>query len=294
MIHWFFDSLHSQCGGNYDGINLVIVDFHADDDGRKEDFASKFRGPKEKLKHVTPKPTVWQGKHRLTKQNWFAAANARNTALCLAPDGHICYVDDLSVLMPGWYNAMLEGVARGGLTFGAYRKVKELTVEPETGVVTHHVDHPPGADTRIGGNGPVGCGGRWLYGSSLVGPVESFLITGGWPEALCDSLSFEDCVMGKMLETHRVPMCYDRRMMTWESEEHHFIGERMRREDYGKSPNDKSHKVLELSNGLKYHPNYFGDEGIRGLRARVLSGEPFPVMTVPENEWYTGKFLRDL
>ena len=294
MIHWFFDSLHSQCGGNYDGINVLVVDFHADDEGRKEDFASKFRGPKEKLKHVTPKPTVWQGKHRLTKQNWFAPSNARNTALCLADSEWICYVDDLSVLMPGWMDAAIDGMYRGGVTCGAYRKVKELVVEPVTGVVTSYVDSPVGHDTRTGPDGPIGCGGRWLYGCSLTIKTEDLLTVGGWPEALCDSLGSEDYILGFMLQNNGIPISYDRRMMTWESEELHFVGETMRREDFGKSPNDKSHKVLEIAIRMTNHPNYFGDEGIRGLRARVLSGDSFPVVSIPQHEWFRGIPLKDL
>lgn len=291
-IKWFLDSLHWQ--GFKEKIpdsQLLVVDFHCDE--RPLEF-------KELLKqfnaiHVPPKPTVWQGKHRLAKDNWFAASNARNTALCLAPDGYIVYCDDLSVLMPGWVDVVRDVAKSGIITCGAYRKVQELTVEDKTGVVIHYKDFPQGHDNRIATSVPMHCGGNWMYGCSLAAPVDALISVNGWPEALCDGMGFEDCIMGIMLGNAGFRFQYHKNMMTWESEEGHRTNEVFRREDPGRSPRDKSHAVLDQAvRNMKWHPNYFGDEGIVGLRKRVLAGQPFPVLGIPEHEWYTGTRICDL
>ena len=73
-----------------------------------------------------------------------------------------------------------------------------------------------------------------------------------------------------------------------------FSNSVFKRSDYGNSPDDQSHAVLNIALRSKYHPNYFGDEGIAGLRNRSLSGEPFPMVGIPEHEWYTGTALKYL
>lgn len=107
-VDWFFASLARElstaAAGELGNLRCVVVDFWADESGRRAAFAALAPAGVE-LVHVPPKPTVWQGPHRLTGRDYFAAASARNTALCLAPDGWIAYVDDLSVLMPGWLAA---------------------------------------------------------------------------------------------------------------------------------------------------------------------------------------------
>jgi glycosyltransferase involved in cell wall biosynthesis len=331
-IEWFFESLHRETGGKYDGIRIVIIDLHNADrdiicgvpecgmDELKEELAEAPPSRSYALTwapdvwHQPPKPTVWQGKHRLTKEDWFAASNARNTAICLAPDGWIAFVDDVSVLLPGWLARVREAMNHPKrITCGAYRKVKELVVED--GYVKSFADHPGGRDNRMAAvkcdyldkfalgpvvamdrvSLPVPCAGNWMYGCSLVAPVEAFLEINGYPEALCDGMGFEDVIAGIMLEKKGYSFAYDPRMMTYESEELHHQMPVMKRSDYGVSPNDKSHAVLNAArNGHGWHPNYFGEEGIRGLRSRVLRGEPFPVVQIPAHEWFTRTPLSEL
>lgn len=302
-ILWFLDSLHRELKGEYQGVRVVIVDFWQRDRLDwfiKEPLAAHARGIAlggGMLIHEPPKPTVWQGMHRLTKDHWWAASNARNTAICLAPDGWIVFVDDLSVLKPGYMARVHEAMDRPDtITCGAYRKVRNLVVED--GKIMGFEDHPGGHDNRYAAgkdNEAIPCGGNWMYGCSLVAPVEAFLSIGGFPEAWCDGMSYEDCIAGIMLEKKGWKLRYDRSLMTFESEEGHHHGPVMRREDPGVSPNDKSHFVLAAAQrGDGQHPNYFAAEGIRGLRQRVLAGEMFPIMKIPEHEFFTGKRLSEL
>ena len=69
-------------------------------------------------------------KQRQTLEDWFNVANSRNTAICMADGEWIAFVDDLSVLMPGWL--ALAGQAAmhpKTITLCRYAKVRDLVVE---------------------------------------------------------------------------------------------------------------------------------------------------------------------
>lgn len=303
-IDWFFDSLERQF--NVTQIKIVVVDFY------KDVRPLNVRG----ALHVSPKPTVWQGKHRLTKEDYFAASNARNTAICYAQDGYIAFVDDLSVLMPAWFQSVRESVLarKKQVVCGAYRKVKNLEIE--NGKVKSFVVHRDaegkdvGLDSRWNDGSDsklIDIGGGRLFGCSLVAPVEAFLEINGWPE-ICDSVGGEDYIAGMVLENNGYKIMYDRRMLTCESEEHHYyttgthagwdngviVASGFRRIDKGVSPNDKSHRIIEVCKGEKRFNNYFGDGGIRELRNRILNGELFPVKNIPEHDFFDGQPLSEM
>lgn len=301
-IRWFLDSLHSQLESNRDipQPHIVLVDFHYQVPPRWP-FAMGYCG---RLSTLSPKPSVWQGDNRLTKQHWFAAANARNTALCLSEDGWLAYVDDLSVLMPGWLQSVREAMAGNYIACGAYRKVKGLVVE--NGIVKSFTLFHQGEDNRLKHvtQDVTQCGGNWLYGCSLVAPVEALLSVNGWPEDLCDGHGFEDVCMGIVLKNAGYDIRYDRRMMTYESEEDHHKEPAFIRKDFhfengvavegGNGKTDKSHGALNIALASTHFPNSFGEGGIRALRQKILAGESFPIPTSPQNEWYTSKLLSEL
>ena len=240
-------------------------------------------------------PSVWQGKHRLTKKDYFAASNARNTALCLAPDGWIAYVDDLSVLMPGWLFCVRQAIEKNYIVLGAYKKVLNLEVDSDGNAT--YTDFPAGVDSRWNSghpDKPVHAAGSWMFGCSLAAPVEAFLRINGW-DTDCDSLGSEDYIAGIMLEKAGYRFMYDRRMLTLESEERHHDGSSFARFDKGVSPNDKSHALLKMvMNGRKVAPNYFGEGGISAVRNKVLKGEQFPIIQCPMHDWFDCQPLSEL
>jgi hypothetical protein len=285
-IHWFLDSLRLQIKPE-DEVNVIVVDFYA------EDRPLQFDGTL-KVLHVTPKPNVWQGKHRLTKDHWFAASNARNTGLCLCHTDWIAYVDDLSVLWPSWLDSVRQSYEKNYIALGAYKKVKSLVVE--NGYIISFDAFPQGTDSRLKHGGEViSCGGDWLYGCSLAGPTEAFLTVNGWPETH-DGMGFEDSCMGICIgNTNKFSFRYDKRMLTLESEDHHGGKDyQFKHTDFGISPKDKSHALLNIAKASKWFPNYFEPDGIRGLRDRVLRGEPFPIQQNPRHEFFTGRPLTEL
>jgi hypothetical protein len=292
-IDWFFDSLAIQAGPKPD--RVIVVDFFHDE--RPDWLQARASSGPWSVQHVSPKPTVWQGPHRLTKDHWWAMSSARNTGLCLAPDGWLAYVDDLSVLMPGWLQSVWDAMSGNYVVYGAYKKVNKLVVE--AGRVVNYEEFSKDSRLPMAPMGqPVSCAGHVLFGCSLAAPVEAYLSVNGWPEDLCDGLGFEDCMMGHAMgNRNQWAFRYDPRMMTLESEEHH--GHRhsdmvFRHEDYGQSPNDKSHSVLSIGRASNWFPNSFADGGIRKIRADVLRGEPFPIMQNPRHEWYTKTPLEEL
>jgi len=284
-IEWFLDSLARQLNG--DEVELIVVDFHKDE-GRKP-VPPLGNVP---ITHVAPKPNIWQGPHRLTQGNWFNAANARNTAICLAKGSHIAFVDDLSVLMPDWMHCVRQSIQENYIALGAYKKVKKLVVEQ--GQVKSFEDYPPGEDSRLGWarQDQTSCGGSILYGCSLCMPIEAALSVNGFPEDLCGGLGFEDVCFGLALgNTNKYSFRYDRRMMTYESEEDHFVDKPFRKTDKGVSPADKSHAAMHTAQGSVWFPNQFN---LREIRDAVQRGEPFPIPKTPEHDWFDHQRIADM
>jgi hypothetical protein len=286
---WFFSSLRHQLGENDPLPKVMVVDRLFDPINRFPHGAG-YVGP---MQRTAPKPTVWQGPHRLTKEDWFAMANARNTALCLCDTDWIAYVDDLSVLMPAWLGCVKEAISGSYNVAGAYRKVKQLVVEE--GIVKSFIPYSDDVRIRLsmGYKVPCDCDGGWLYGCSCAFRVEDLLAVGGWPE-ICDGIGSEDYCLGIALKNAGKPLMYDRRMMTFEAEDLHGIGTPLRRTDKGISPNDKSHALLGIARSSVYYPNYFPSGGIKAERERVLSGKHFTLVQIPDRDWYDGQLLAEM
>lgn len=292
MFEWFADSLHNECQGNYTDIRVVMVDFYRDQPFRFEEMKQKAFRMREFI-HVSPKPTVWQGPHRLTKENCFAASNARNTALCYALDGYIAYVDDLAILLPGWLSRVRAAMEGGYIALGSFQKVSKMMVQG--GVLLSCVDIEQGKDSRLrSATTLTPASGNWHYGCSVAGPVEAYLSVNGWDED-CDGMGAEDYACGIMLEKSGWKLMFDPQMRTYESEELHFIGEVFRRINEEEGEEDKAHRYLRMiGNGRLTAPNFFPPGGIRAMREAILKGGSFPVSQIPQHSWYSGKHISEL
>src|SRR5271154_4770312 len=96
-LDWLVDGLNQQAQG--DEIELIVVDAlgrSAQEIGYRPISAVK------KLVATRPKPTIWQGPHRVTAHDFFANANARNTAIVLCSTDYICFLDDRCKPDAGW------------------------------------------------------------------------------------------------------------------------------------------------------------------------------------------------
>jgi len=323
-IEWFFDSLHRECGGCYSDIRLIVVDYYNqvtdqwsqdDVDSRRNEFSSKAH---HEFIHTAPKPTVWQGPHRLTSKNYFAAANARNTALCYADDGYLVTVDDLSILTKGWLVEVKTAQERGYIACGSYLKAKDLKVErgeiisfmgSDTEIDDEHDYHQSlflrtaeknamGLDMRFPrpwSTDPRRTGGGGAFGCSFGAPVEALLSVNGWDEDN-DCMGGEDYCCGLMLEKQGYPLYYFPRMMTLESEDGHWEEEQFTRMIKGPSGvQDASNRMLSwVRNGTRQRGKCYGVESLEELRVRIRRGDRFPAVSGPTHDWRDGESLEEM
>lgn len=285
-VQWFFDSLKYQQVPS-DDVRIVIVDAFAEEDERRVQFRSLAH---QDFIHVLPKPNVWQGKHRLTREDWWAISNARNTGICYAPDGWISWVDDRSVLVPTWFSAVRQAMNGGYAVAGAYEKRHNMVVEngeiKDMGTLS-------GEDPRQGDpNTPVRCHGSYWYGGTSALPVEWALAVNGVDET-CDSLGLEDNLFGAMLENNGFPIKYDVRMKVVEDRTPGASQESsmFKRTDKGQSPKDKSHALLYKLRGLSRACHNWD---LREVRNNVLAGQSFPIPHGPTHDWYDGQPLSEM
>lgn len=226
-FEWFADSLTAQLDPG-DDVELIVVDgAHARERGERFAHALAGRVP---LRHVAAKPSPYNGVNRLTRRNFFAAASARNTGLVYARAPYVIFVDDACVLAKGWWRAAREAVSAGRVVSGAYRK--DWGMEVARGVLIDSRTHA-GLDSRWpqgDDNGPVRVPGGQLFGASIGAPREVLLQVNGFDE-LCDSIGGEDWQLGVRLEFAGVPIYYERRMLSIESEELHRHGTSFARVD---------------------------------------------------------------
>lgn len=273
------------------------------------------------FEHHPPKPTVWQGPHRLTQRDYFCAANARNTAFALASTGHVAFVDDLSVLLPGWLKAHVRAAMGGYVLAGTTCKRKNVEVKPD-GEIARSDDFSPGADSRLRhltSDEPMRCPGGWLYGGTFSVPLEHALRVNGQDE-IHDTIGGEDYDFGERLERLGSVIYIDRTCGTFEDEDGHHTEAPMVRLDKpwpptsngmprtillgawsdAAAPNaaDGPYSSNYLFNRLRRerdriwtHGNQFN---LRELRDQVLGGAPFPVPTEPTTHWVDGQSLCEM
>jgi glycosyltransferase involved in cell wall biosynthesis len=215
---WFVESLARQSdGGDFE---VIFVDgLHAPERTAELEQLVRGRFP---YRHVPAKPTPWNGAHRLTRHEYFAAASARNTGIVYARSPYVVFADDCSVLMPGWWQEAQAAARHEYVVAGAYAKHTEMIVED--GVLLrsgprHSYRDPQDVRWELGDDEAiVQISGGHLYGCSFGSPRELLIQVNGLDE-LCDPAGECDCQLGFRLEWAGARIFYSRRMLTVECEE---------------------------------------------------------------------------
>lgn len=275
-VEWLLESLQKQPGAA--DIEVIII---------APEYSTLRRIRPGSVKCCLPKPTIWSGPHRITGADWWSAANARNTGICLATRPWIAFVDDRSVLMPGWLACVAAAMAGNYCVCGTYEKVDGLIVD--NGVPTRW-DARPGRDSRLEYceryyttiSAPYSCPGEWTYGCALALPMEWALAVGGFDET-CDGLSGEDYIFGLMLQNRGYPIKFDPRMRMLEDRTPDQCGPVALRRDKGTSPNDKSHALLAKLRGLKHA---LCPPDLAAIRRHYQAGNGWPETLAPSLDWY--------
>jgi hypothetical protein len=305
-FEWFASSLdrefRSMPDVSRDSVQIVVVDGRLWYDERHRHLgmldACAGRFP---FEHVPPKPCRWQGPSRLTSRDFFAAANARNTALMHAKGDHVCFVDDLSVLLPGWLKAHVHAAQHGYVLAGTTCKNKNIVVSGAGEILSYDI-YAPGQDTRlklVTGDDVMNCPGEWLYGGTFSVPMAAALNVNGQDE-IHDSIGGEDYDFGIRLARAGVAICISRSCGTMEDEDGHHAEMPMVRLDKPWPGSDGPYSSNYLLNRLHREQSRtwtIGNEfSLREMRASVASGQGYPVVS-PEGRhqhWVDGQLLAEL
>jgi glycosyltransferase involved in cell wall biosynthesis len=274
-LDWLIDGLDRQATVS-DELELIVVDAL----GRPAQTIG-YRPIKSiaKVIETRPKPTIWQGKYRVAVHDFFANANARNTAIALCSTDYICFLDDRCRLDVGWLECVRTGEReQASVICGPYDKHEDRGIS-----VDHRRQHEP--------KGKKHCGAGWCFGGNVALPLEWILEVNGFEEG-CDPVGLEDCVFGKMLDNvgRRIDFVVE---MSVQQDRHGFVHPlNFPRQDKGKSPNDKSHAIRDRFFNRK-HTEFTPD--LRELRKALVKGIPFPTPdpNVVYRDWYDGSLIRD-
>lgn len=225
---------------------------------------------------ASPKPNIWQGKHRITQADWWAASNARNTGMVLCKNDYIIFIDDRCHLGPQWMEALRRAERKRNFVIaGSYEK---------------HEDGRLVTDHRRGLNpaGKRNCGGGWLYGCAFGMPLQWCLDVNGMEEG-CDGLSYEDCIFGFMLENHGIRIDFEPKMFV--SQERSIAHMNTYLRSKGIPPNDKAEAALARFRKRK-RTEFTPD--LTAMRAAIARGESFPIPdpTADYLDWFDGRSIR--
>ena len=301
LFAWFLDSLVLDAPAeDLAQTQLVVVDHEAKNKGRKEWFEAHENLAKfGDVVHVPVKPNVWTGAHRLTPVDYFAASNFRNTGLLYASADHVTFVDDLSYIVPGWWNHVKLSKEDQAVYLGTYEKHRHMCVKD--GKLLGSERYEGGVDTRranlsLSNTKPFPCAGSWMYGCSVSGPTKAWMDINGYDED-CDSMGSEDYICGMMLELEKWPIKFCPAMMTIESEEYHHISTPVLRIIKPSGYRDASWTLLDqVRSGERRRGAFYCAESmtLAERRDRVLQGLPLPITQIPEHDWRDGQPLSEM
>ncbi len=280
-IEWFFDSLNKQVEG--EPPRIIVVDPH---------IGEKWSNIDLKLVplYFLPKPTIWQGKHRITKEDWWAKSNAMNTAIILCRTDFIAFVDDRCVLGGKWLECVKDSMEGNYAVVGSYEKRSNMKVE--NGVILDR-GVSLGEDEREQHPFPIPT--RDWYGGSCALPLEWCLAVNGFSEDMCDGLGSEDSMFGVTLRNSGFEMKYDSRMRIIEDRTPSEIDGALKRADkeVHSGMNAKSWAIVKA---FWQQDNSGNSYDIRQHRARVQAGEDLQSImpSASHYDWYDGQPIAEM
>ncbi len=284
---WFFDSLRPQYNPG-EPVYVIVIDTHCDKQWPDKEVID------EKTFRVCPKPTIWQGKHRLTPIDWWAVSNARNTGFCLCQTEWIAFCDDRCVLLPGWMDSIELAMTGNYVVAGAYEKRQGTKIE--SGIIQYEggAGILSGEDCRVKHSRRLRqCPGQWLFSCNFALPLEWGLVVNGFDE-LMDSVSMEDVIFGSMIENNNFPVFFDPRMKIVEDRTPGELGTDMKRYSKELHPHDTNDKTHKLLHRLRHVKRAEHDWNLREIRENVLKGQPFPIPTQPTHDWFDNQPLSEM
>jgi len=234
MFQWFVETLISQYDSGVVTDQIVFIDsFLHHEEGRKEKLEKIVRGRFEYL-HIPPKPSIWRGKYRKTKTNFFDVSSTRNTGILVAKNDHIVFVDDLSALTSGWIDYHRKAASERIVFCGAYDKVSDIIIENNK-VVSYSAKNVDNRGTHQHLNENILIGGGWVFGQNVSFPLEFLITINGYDEFLARR-GCEDCNLGVRLELagYKDRIFYNKNCLIIEDQAMHWCAENPVDEFYAK------------------------------------------------------------
>jgi hypothetical protein len=223
-FEWFIQSLIQQSDQYIRSlIQIVIVDgllqnLNDTEQNIRKQYFSELINLNFDFIHVSPKPTHWQGKYKVTDTDYFAASNTRNTGVCFAKYSYIAFHDDLGCPSQTWLKNVFFAQQKNKIQCGAYTKVFDMIVD--NGILISKRDSQVGIDSRLHffQNSISKCNGSNFFGSSFCMPLVYYLQINGMNE-MCDGCGAEDYDFGMRLERQGHTLYYNKEMFIYESED---------------------------------------------------------------------------
>lgn len=272
-LRWIVDSLIPQLRPG-DNVELIVVDQRKSERSEMWKPAAPFP-----ICHLDPAPCSWSGPSRLTSKDWWSKANNLNTFFHAATHPWIACLDDRSVLLPGWRDAVTKAVKGGYMMCGAYRKLH--SIEVTNGVITHagivtgedgRLDHVRKHNLKT----PFNCPASWAYGCNYTLPRAWAMECGG-ADYRTNGLGFEDVLFGLAVHNNGHPIKYDPSAMLIEDRTVGKCGPdvpRSSKQRHDHDHQDKAHTLLkEYQAGRKRAP----EQG-----------------ALPTHDWFDGQPLSEL
>lgn len=172
--------------------------------------------------HIAPKPSIWRGKHRKTRRAFADTSSSRNTAIIVAKNEYIVFIDDLSALHPGWRDYHQKAADNGWIFAGSYQSARNVKVLLDGTVHYNKLGGPDGRIKHQTTDEPIQIPGSWLFGSNAGIPMEYLLKVNGYDE-FCARRGVEDCQLGARLANagYGDKMFYDKNCMVTEDQWYH-------------------------------------------------------------------------
>jgi glycosyltransferase involved in cell wall biosynthesis len=277
-LEWLLDTLESQMQHG-DWIHLVVVDALGRSRAELDPKFSDGKRPCASSTFIRPKPCAWQGAHRITRRDFFANANARNTAICYCPTDYVAFLDDRARLEPGWLDIVRAGERiRDAVLCGPYDKTEDWGIS---------VDHR----RQIRPMGLPNCGAAWAFGGNFCLPLAWLLEINGCEEG-CDPTGQEDCVMGLMLHNCGRRIDFVVEMSVQQDRTGPVHPPDFPRLDKGPSPHDRSHAVIDRF-GQRRRTEFTPD--LIELRDALAAGNPDPFLRPHAGlrDWWDGKLVSE-
>ena len=273
-LEWFLDSLYNQALAiNFDFklIQVIIVDYNLQYDTNRTDYVSNIVNNRFNYKHVSPKPSAYQGPSRLTSINYFCASVPRNTGVIYADFDYIVFIDDLSVMEINSFKEVVNCAQNNLVVAFAYKKVYELQVND--GNIINKREHPTGIDNRINQNidSVHQISGSQFYGYS-ASPKSVLLKVNGYDE-ICSSIGGEDYNYGLRVQKLQIPIYYNRNVLFYESEENAYQGNVFMRRDSILS--EELYRELMLKYNIQHRFDEYGRYDISHLSLDLLTREKY-------------------